>query len=108
MAAQVVGQGVSSLMLAHVVLGDLAGVGEGLGHGVVAGKLLEVAAAEEIGAGVADVDQEEVNADAVREGHGGAHAEEPAIRLALAGDPAIDLAEVGAQPRRAGRGPPSR
>ena len=85
-AAQEIGQDVPLAVMANLLGGDIAGIGHGLGDGWSLVNCMQLAVAIEIGARVAKVDDEQVDADAVGDRQRGAHAEEPVIGLAALGE----------------------
>ena len=93
-AAQEIGEHVPFAVVANLFGCDVAGVGHGLGDGVVLGQELESPLPEEIRARVAQVDDEQVDAHAVGDRERRAHAEEPVIGLAALGERFVDRLDV--------------
>jgi len=83
----------------RLFLGDPAGVDEGLHVGVIVGDLRELAIAQQVGTGVADVDDGDAVAQPVDAGDRGAHSGEVRIGGDDAGDLGADVGDGVAQRR---------
>src|SRR5258707_901006 len=69
-----------------------------VGDGVVSSQLLEPLLAVDVGPRVADMDDEDVDPEAVGDGQGRPHPPQAAVGLGLADQGVVDLAEVVAHP----------